>query len=121
VTVVDASAVAAVAFFEAEADAVRSALAGADLVAPHLLPFELTNIARNKVRRRPDAAPVLAEQLRTALALPVTLYDVNHLEVLALAAAQDLTAYDASYLWLARRLGAKLVTLDRDLGKAMSR
>jgi predicted nucleic acid-binding protein len=37
---------------------------------------------------------------------------------LELAAATGLTAYDASYLWLARRLGADLVTLDKQLAKA---
>jgi predicted nucleic acid-binding protein len=29
-----------------------------------------------------------------------------------------LTGYDASYLWLAQRLDAELVTLDRPLGRA---
>jgi len=29
-----------------------------------------------------------------------------------------LTAYDASYLWLARRLDAELVTIDRQLNTA---
>lgn len=119
-TVVDASALAAVAFLEEQADAVRAVIGGQDLAAPRLLPFELANIARNKVRRRPDAALVLGEQLRTALAMPVTLHDVDHLEVFALATAHDLTTYDASYLWLARQLGAQLVTLDEPLSKAMS-
>ena len=36
----------------------------------------------------------------------------------AVAAATGLTSYDASYLWVARRLGAELVTLDRQLEKA---
>ena len=39
-------------------------------------------------------------------------------QVLALASATGLTAYDASYLWLARRLGAPLVTLDAQLARA---
>jgi hypothetical protein len=42
----------------------------------------------------------------------------SHRAVLTLAAATGLTAYDASYLWLARRLGAKRVTLDRQLAAA---
>jgi len=32
-----------------------------------------------------------------------------------------LTAYDASYLWLARALGGDLVTLDRKLAASMAR
>jgi predicted nucleic acid-binding protein len=35
-----------------------------------------------------------------------------------LAVMTGLSAYDASYLWLARRLGAELVTLDKQLAKA---
>ena len=36
----------------------------------------------------------------------------------ALALATGLTAYDASYLWLTRKLGAELVTLDQQLARA---
>jgi predicted nucleic acid-binding protein len=43
---------------------------------------------------------------------------VNHDGALELAAATGLTAYDASYLWLAQQLGAELVTLDQQLAKA---
>jgi predicted nucleic acid-binding protein len=38
-----------------------------------------------------------------------------------LAESEKLTVYDASYLWLARRLGVELVTLDRDLLAAFRR
>lgn len=38
--------------------------------------------------------------------------------VLTLAVATGLTPYDASYLWLARRLGLPLVTLDQTLARA---
>ena len=43
---------------------------------------------------------------------------VDHDGTLEVAAATDLTAYDAGYLWLARQLGAELVTLDRQLAEA---
>jgi len=43
---------------------------------------------------------------------------IDHDDVLDLAARTGLTAYDASYLWLARQLGADLVTLDRQLERA---
>jgi predicted nucleic acid-binding protein len=45
---------------------------------------------------------------------------VDHDGVLALAAETGLTAYDASYLWLSRKLGAELVTLDTQLRKAVA-
>ena len=38
--------------------------------------------------------------------------------VVELALETGLTAYDASYLWLARQFGADLVTLDKALDKA---
>jgi predicted nucleic acid-binding protein len=38
--------------------------------------------------------------------------------VVATARAHNLTAYDASYLWLARDLGCELVTLDARLKSA---
>jgi predicted nucleic acid-binding protein len=43
------------------------------------------------------------------------LYDVEALQVLAIANASGLSFYDASYLWLADKLSAPLVTLDKRL------
>jgi predicted nucleic acid-binding protein len=43
---------------------------------------------------------------------------VDHAAVVEIALATRLTAYDASYLWLARELGAELVTLDGALERA---
>jgi predicted nucleic acid-binding protein len=42
---------------------------------------------------------------------------VDHAGALTLALNTGLIVYDASYLWLARRLGAELVTLDKALGR----
>lgn len=41
---------------------------------------------------------------------------VDAIEVLALATANQLTFYDAAYLWLAKTYGLELVTLDKPLG-----
>lgn len=38
--------------------------------------------------------------------------------IVSLAQSTGLSAYDASYLWLARHLGAGLITLDRRLAAA---
>ena len=66
----------------------------------------------------PEQRPALkaAFQLRDRLA--VEELAVDHDGTLELAATTGLTAYDASYLWLARQLGAELVTLDKQLAKA---
>ena len=59
-----------------------------------------------------------AFQLRDRLAVEEVA--VDHDGTLELAATTGLTAYDASYLWLARQLGAELVTLDKQLAKAQA-
>lgn len=46
---------------------------------------------------------------------------MDHAAVLDLAEATGLTAYDASYLWLARSLDGELVTLDRKLAGALQK
>jgi predicted nucleic acid-binding protein len=43
---------------------------------------------------------------------------VDPIDVVALAEESGLSAYDGSYLWVARRLGAGLITLDRQLAAA---
>ena len=44
----------------------------------------------------------------------------NMTEVVTLAEAKKLTAYDASFLWLALQLDVELVTLDKTLAKQVS-
>ena len=119
--VVDASALAAVAFGEAEAPAVSSQLAEEALHAPSLLDLELANAACSRSRRHEaDRARVL-DGLVKVLMLPIERHPVDALSVLALALESGLTAYDAAYLWLARDLGAPLVTLDKQLNTAAKR
>jgi predicted nucleic acid-binding protein len=118
VKVVDASALAALLFGEPEAEAVAEQLGDARLVAPALLDFELANVCLIKARRHPEQRPVLTAAFQLRGRLAVNAVAVDHDGALELAAATGLTAYDASYLWLARRLGAELVTLDKQLAKA---
>ena len=115
--VVDASAIGAIMFGEPEGQTLAAHLDGETLLAPSLLDFELTNLALKKARKRPDDLPKILVSLQTALALPVSRIAVPGLDVFALAAETGLTAYDASYLWLARRHDAELVTLDADLAR----
>jgi predicted nucleic acid-binding protein len=118
VKVVDASALAAILFGEPEAEAVAARIGEARLVAPALLGFELANVCLVKCRRHPEQRNSLlaAFALRTRFA--VEEIAIDHAEALALADAAGLTVYDASYLWLARRLDVPLVTLDKMLARA---
>jgi len=115
VKVVDASVVAAIVFGEPEAERAAALIDNAELVAPLLLRFEMTNIAWKKIKRHVKQADLVASGLRLALELDVDYVDVDHEAVLDLAVEKGVTAYDASYLWLSRKLKAPLVTLDERL------
>ena len=120
VKVVDASALAALLFGEPEGEAVAGKLGDARLVAPALLGFELANVCLIKARRRPEQRPALTAAFQLRDRLSVEEVAVDHDGTLELAATTGLTAYDAAYLWLARQLGAELVTLDKQLAKAQA-
>jgi predicted nucleic acid-binding protein len=117
--VVDASALAALLFAEPEADSIAQRLEGARLVAPSLVDFELANVCLTKMRRQPKNRDALRAAFHLLHRLRVETVAADHPAILNLAEATGLTAaHDASYLWLARALGAELVTLDRKLAAA---
>jgi predicted nucleic acid-binding protein len=116
--VVDASALGALLFGEPEGVAISGRLGDASLVAPALLHFEVANLCLKKMRRYPEQRDALVTAFGLLEQMEVGIAEVDHGEVLGLAERIGLTAYDASYLWLARRTGAELVTLDRRLAAA---
>jgi predicted nucleic acid-binding protein len=116
--VIDASALGAIVFNEPEGESVTQRLGDSPLAAPALLRFELANICLKKIRKHPDQDEVFLAALRRGLDVRVEIHDVDHADVVPLARSTGLSAYDASYLWLARRLGAELVTLDQALDDA---
>lgn len=118
IKVVDASALAAILFAEPEAEAIAERLTGARLAAPSLLDYELANVCLTKIRRQPSQREALRAAYRLAHRLKIESVAVDHAATLDLAEATGLTAYDASYLWLARSLDGELVTLDRKLAAA---
>lgn len=118
VEVVDASALAALLFGEPEAEQIADRIGSNRLVAPALLDFELGNVCLTKIRRYPAQRDKLLRALGFRDRMAIELVAVDHREVVPLAEATGLTAYDASYLWLARRLGVGLITLDRKLATA---
>jgi predicted nucleic acid-binding protein len=118
VKVVDASAIAALLFGEPDAENISERLADARLVAPALLGFELANVCLLKCRRHPDQQKALKTAFRLRDRFGIDEVAVDHSAALDLAAETGLTAYDASYLWVARQLQAELITLDRQLATA---
>jgi predicted nucleic acid-binding protein len=116
--VVDTSALAAVVFAERSSAEAQKRLSGCNLHAPALLRFELANVCLRKIRAHPRGRDALLAQHRGSLALPIQHHPVDLTQAVELAERFNLTAYDASYLWLARALGCELVTLDKRLAKA---
>ena len=119
--VVDASALAAIAFAEPGADAVIDEIDGHRLHAPTLVVFELMNVAWKRSRKQPAAAALFLQALAMLDGLGLRFRGINQEEVVRLGLKTGLTAYDASYLWLARALNMPLVTLDKKLGAHASK
>ena len=119
--VVDASAIvrrlrrepAALAWFEGA----RSA--ATELRAPSLLALEVGNALLGYVRAGAISARSAQLGLRWTVYV-VALVDVTPLSARALdlALERDITTYDAAYVVLAERTGARLVTADRRLAAA---
>jgi predicted nucleic acid-binding protein len=118
VKVVDASALAALLFGEPDGAAVADRLGGAELIAPALLPFEVANTCIKKMRRHPDQRDALIAAFRKLDRMEIGIVEIDQEEAIVLAERSGLTAYDASYLWLARKTRSELVTLDGSLKAA---
>ncbi len=118
--VLDASALAALAFGESQAPALAARLANRRLLAPQLLVYELASVCVKKLRTDPTQRAALLAAFEDALALPVELCSVDAAALPELAEARRLSTYDAAYLWLAVTRQAELVTLDTRLAAAAS-
>jgi len=118
VKVVNASALAALLFDEPEAGAVAERLEDGNLVAPALLSFEIASVCLKKLRSSPQQREALLAAFALDARMPIEIIEVDHADTLRLAEAFGLSSYDAAYLWLAQKLAAELVTLDRRLQTA---
>lgn len=118
IKVIDTSAVAALLFGEPEGEQAAALMDNCELAAPPLLQFELANVCLIKSRRHPDQRDKLISAFNLRKNLGIREIAVNPGEVVLLAEQTGLTAYDASYLWLARVLDAEIVTFDRKLREA---
>jgi predicted nucleic acid-binding protein len=117
--VVDASALAAVAFREPAGEPLLATLQDAELFAPALLVFELASVAWKKVRRNPEQSAAILTNLQSALGdeSGIIWQSVNPADVVMVAERLGCSTYDAAYVWLAGALGADLVTLDERLAR----
>lgn len=116
--VVDASAIAAVLFQEADGDMVQAHVQDDTLIAPHLIDYELMNVGLVKIRRGIGNELLIRSVLSKVPFLRIRRVSVSTDAIIPLALQTGLSGYDAAYLWLARSLDVELVTLDRKLASA---
>lgn len=122
--VLDASVVLAWCFPDEDSDyaeMTRHAARQSDLIAPSIWPFEVANallIAERKKRLKSGEAMRFLDLLES---LDVDVEPGSAavaIESVTVARGHSLSVYDASYLDLAVRRGARLATLDSSLAKA---
>ena len=79
--------------------------------------YEVGNVIWKEYRRGKIRDPAVVARLFQEIfnIIPVVRFNADIREVLGLAINENLTFYDASYLYMARTHNAKLVTEDRDL------
>lgn len=115
--VVDASAIAAMVFGEADGETIAAHIEGETLVAPTLIDYELVNTAAKKIRRQPNRQTELLASVELARRFAITRVPVSPFDALPLALETGLSGYDAAYLWLAISQDLELVTLDHKLAR----
>ena len=114
--VVDCSALAGIIFEEPWQAQAGEKIRGRSMNAPFLLEIELSSVAIKKHKQ--GYGTLVDKGLERFKALNVSLHQIELKEVLALALQYKLSAYDASYLWLAAHLKAPLATFDEKLATA---
>ena len=123
--VVDASATAPLILPDEHSDSVDSLfekafLKSVKLTMPVLWIWECTNLLKSAVKRRRINERDAKQSLRLLSGLPVTLLPAQTDEipfVFEIALQHDLSVYDAVYFYYAKKNGAGLVTLDKNLLK----
>jgi predicted nucleic acid-binding protein len=114
--VVDCSALVGILFEEPWQAQASEKIHGRTMNAPFLLEIEFTSVALKKLKQ--GYGPLVDKALARLKTLDVTLHKIELPQVLALALQYKLSAYDASYLWLAAELKAPLATFDEKLAEA---
>jgi predicted nucleic acid-binding protein len=117
--VVDASViVAALVDGGADGEWAESMLIREDLVAPHLMPVEVTNTLRRAVRAGELSVDVAVLAHGDLVRLRVDLFPYEPHAERVWKLRDNLTAYDAWYVALAEALELPFVTLDRRVASA---
>lgn len=113
--VLDCSVLAGLVFREPWFDTAQAHIEGRSLHAPHLLMQEISSVTLKKIRRQEAHA---LQGFGQAMQIAVDLHSIDTAQAFALAQRYQLSAYDASYLWLAAELKCPLATFDEQLAQA---
>ena len=119
--VIDTSAVIAVIVNAPERPAMIRHTAGASLVAPASLHWEVGNAFSAMFRRRRISLPQARQALESYHEMTVRFLDVDLGQSLELSERLGLYAYDAYMVACALNLRAPLLTLDKHLAASASR
>lgn len=114
--VLDCSTLAGLLFEEDWQVQALEKIEGRSLKAPYLLEVEITSVALKKHRR--GGTDIALSGLAKYASMDIELFEVSAIEVFELAKRYQLSAYDASYLWLAAELTCPLATFDEKLAMA---
>lgn len=87
------------------------------LLSTYLLPFEVINTLKSVVLRKRVSSDLVYRLATDFLKMKIILEKTDFLEAILLAEKENLSVYDASYVWLARELHIPILTLDRRMKK----
>ncbi|WP_022900863.1 type II toxin-antitoxin system VapC family toxin [Humibacter albus] len=106
-----------------DSDAILRRLTDETAIVPALWELEVSNVLALTRRRKrlTEAQSAHFAALLGSLPIDVERQPAPMSELIELATAHSLTAYDASYLWLAIRSGVAIATSDRALNDAARR
>ena len=83
-----------------------------NFISPYLLAFETMNGLRSATMQKRQSINVAEHLLDSFLNMGILFEKVNEKEVFRFAVRNSITAYDASYVWLAKSKKLDLLTLD---------
>ncbi len=86
-------------------------------IAPTLLPYEVVNALKSAVAQRRITEELAQSLLGEFLGWQIDYQEIDAAGVLQIAVAHKLSSYDASYVYLARKMKSALLTWDKKLEK----
>jgi len=91
-----------------------------DFLAPSLLRYEVANALRSAIKQKRLAKNTSEKLLEAFLRLPIIYEEINYQETLTISLGENLSFYDAAYVFLSSRKNIALKSLDQKLMGAAS-